>query len=141
MPLSGPGPEGLNRDSSEEDDEAQAIESEILFTDNPTLQDFLNLSNGGSRFIKATAEARRGVVANNNKNNGLSSTNTNHQQLANKNGQRTNQTVNDFYKSKGATPTQANMSEIIADSSNPVSTLIKPRSAAGNRVNPNNKSK
>jgi len=76
MPLSGP--DGLNRDSSEEDDEAQAIESEILFTDNPTLQDFLNLSNGGSRFIKATAEARRGVIATN---GGGPSTNiTTHQQ-------------------------------------------------------------
>ncbi len=62
MPLSG-GPAGLNHDSSEEDDEAQAIESEILFTDNPTLQDFLNLSNGGGRFVKATADVRRGVVA------------------------------------------------------------------------------
>lgn len=75
MPLSGP--DGLNRDSSEEDDEAQAIESEILFQDNPTLQDFLNLSNGGSRFIKATAEARRGVVTNNN--GGGPSTNTTNQ--------------------------------------------------------------
>ena len=46
-------------DSSEEDEEAQVCEGEIDFTDNPTLKDFLNLSNGGSRFIKATSEARR----------------------------------------------------------------------------------
>jgi len=52
----------LNRDSSEdEDEEAQACENELLFTDNPTLKDFLNLSNGGGRFIKATTEARRGT--------------------------------------------------------------------------------
>jgi len=53
--------QGLNRDSSDEDEEAQEIENELLFTDNPTLKDFLNLSNGGSRFIKATTEARRGT--------------------------------------------------------------------------------
>lgn len=46
--------QGLNADSSEEDEEAQPVESEINFSDNPTLKDFLNLSNGGARFIKAT---------------------------------------------------------------------------------------
>lgn len=46
--------QGLNDDSSEEDEEAQPVESEINFSDNPTLKDFLNLSNGGARFIKAT---------------------------------------------------------------------------------------
>lgn len=35
------------------------VECEIDFNDNPTLKDFLNLSNGGSRFIKATADVRR----------------------------------------------------------------------------------
>lgn len=50
---------GLNNDSSGEDEEAQVVESEINFNDNPTLKDFLNLSNGGSRFIKATADVRR----------------------------------------------------------------------------------
>ena len=59
VPLNDPHTQGLNRDSSDEDEEAQACESELLFTDNPTLKDFLNLSNGGSRFIKATADARR----------------------------------------------------------------------------------
>jgi hypothetical protein len=49
----------LNRDSSSEDDEAHILESDLNFTDNPTIKDFLNLSNGGSRFIKATSEVRR----------------------------------------------------------------------------------
>lgn len=30
-----------------------------MFEDNPTLQDFLNLSNGGGRFFKASKDARR----------------------------------------------------------------------------------
>ena len=59
VPLNDPHTQGLNRDSSDEDEEAQGCDNELLFTDNPTLKDFLNLSNGGSRFIKATADARR----------------------------------------------------------------------------------
>ena len=65
----GVGAHGLNRDSSdEEDEEAQQLdnEQEINFEDNPTLKDFLNLSNGGSRFIKATADARRAALDQNN---------------------------------------------------------------------------
>ena len=57
MPLTGP--QGLNRDSSDEEGEAQNYESEIQFTDNPILKDFFNLSNGGSRFVKANQESRR----------------------------------------------------------------------------------
>ena len=48
------GTQGLNDDSSGEDDEAIVQETEIVVADNPTLQDFLNLSNGGGRFLKAT---------------------------------------------------------------------------------------
>ena len=39
------------------------MESEINFADNPTLKDFLNLSNGGGRFLKATQDARRQAAA------------------------------------------------------------------------------
>ena len=61
------GQPGLNRDSSEEDVEGlEPYESEINFSDNPTLKDFLNLSNGGGRFIRATQDARRAVVGGSN---------------------------------------------------------------------------
>lgn len=103
MPLSG-GPQGLNRDSSEEDEEAQCYESEIQFTDNPILKDFLNLSNGGGRFIKATQDAKRnasgaaaGVV-------GLSSQSKIYQHQNGAIYQPQNQTSNNFYVNNGKMP-------------------------------------
>lgn len=110
--------QGLNRDSSDEDEEAQAMESELLFTDNPTLKDFLNLSNGGSRFIKATADARKA--------NGASSSSKPQVQ------QPQSYTANNFYIHKGKTPTQAALQEAVV--SDNVNQLNKPRSAAGNRI-------
>jgi hypothetical protein len=91
-----PAPPGLNCDSSEEDEEAQVCEGEIDFTDNPTLKDFLNLSSGGSRFIKATSEARRANEhAQNTKIGGMS------QKLQ----PPQSYTPNNFYMQMGKTPT------------------------------------
>ena len=117
VPLNDPHTQGLNRDSSDEDEEAQACESELLFTDNPTLKDFLNLSNGGSRFIKATADARRAT--------GTSANSKPQVQ------QPASYTANNFYMHKGKTPTQAALQEAVTDN---VGALAKPRSAAGNRI-------
>lgn len=80
----------LNQDSSEEEDEARICESEIQFSDNPVLKDFLNLSNGGGRFLKETQEVRRKI-----------SNQGHHGPVA----IQTGQPKNAFFAGKGKTPT------------------------------------
>ena len=132
-PLNDQQTQGLNRDSSDEDEEAQACESELLFTDNPTLKDFLNLSNGGSRFIKATTEARRGTGPTS-INQKLVGAPIQSQKVSTKNTWvPQSYTANNFYINKGKTPTQAALAEAVVGHEG-ANTLNKPKSAAGNRV-------